>query len=70
MCLYQHLLLISNITSVGAKNFPDPSASNTDPNPPLILNTKNPNAKTTPTIRTTPWIKSVHNTDFNPPVYE
>ena len=47
-------IFISNITSFGAKNFPEPSASNTDPNPPLILNTKNPNAKTTPTIKTTP----------------
>ena len=63
-------MFISKTTSVGAKNFPPANAPNTAPIPPSILNNKNPKANVTPTINTIPWIKSVHNTDFNPPVYE
>ena len=64
-------ILISNITSLDEMNFwPLVKVSIIVPTPPFILAIKKNNVPITPTISTTPCIKSVHKTDFSPPVYE
>ena len=60
----------SNITSFLAKNLSLDKVINISPIPPSIENAKNIKVNTTPDINTIPCIKSVHNTDFNPPLYE
>ena len=60
----------SNITSFLAKNLSLDKVINISPIPPSIENAKNIKVNTTPDINTIPCIKSVHNTYFNPPLYE